>query len=130
MSDTEVDPVAELRATERRRLESLVAADDAAARMLHAAVYQLISPGGATYSKDEYLDDIASGVLRYRVFEAASDVAVLVSGDVGAVRYQARIEVRFASGGSDSGLFWHTDIYRRIDGRWQAVWSQATRIPT
>ena len=25
--------------------------------------------------------------------------------------------------------FWHTDIYELRDGRWQVVWSQATRIP-
>jgi hypothetical protein len=25
-------------------------------------------------------------------------------------------------------ICWHTDCYRRRDGRWQVVWSQATRI--
>ena len=24
--------------------------------------------------------------------------------------------------------YWHTDGYERRDGRWQVVWSQATRI--
>ena len=28
----------------------------------------------------------------------------------------------------DSDRFWHTDMYDLRDGRWQAVWSQATRI--
>jgi hypothetical protein len=32
------------------------------------------------------------------------------------------------NGGNDHGLFWHTDIYERHNRRWQAVWSQATRI--
>jgi hypothetical protein len=43
------------------------------------------------------------------------------------VRYQARIEVEF-DGGIDADLFWHTDLYEYRDGRWQAVWSHATRI--
>ena len=32
-------------------------------------------------------------------------------------------------GALDSGMFWHTDVYEIRDGRWQAVWSQATQIP-
>jgi hypothetical protein len=122
-----VDRADELRAAERRRLRALVDADDAVARDLHADDYQLITPGGATYTKHEYLGEIASGVIRYHVFEAASDVAVQVFGDAGAVRYRARIDIRYATGGGDTGLFWHTDVYRWTDGRWQAVWSQATR---
>ena len=129
MSDPDLNRAAGLRATERRRLRALVDADDAAARELHADDYQLITPGGRTYSKAEYLSDVASGVLDYRVFEPASEIATQILGDAGAVRYQARIDIRFASGGADSGLFWHTDMYRWADGRWQAVWSQATRIP-
>ncbi len=127
MSEAAVDRTEELRAVERRRLQALVDAEDAVARELHADDYQLVTPGGATYTKDEYLGDIAAGVIRYRVFEAASEVAVQVFGDAGAVRYRARIEIRYGSGGGDAGFFWHTDMYRSTDGRWQAVWSQATR---
>lgn len=127
MSD---DAIEELRDVERRRLRALVDADIAAARQLHAHDYQLITPGGAALTGDEYLADIASGAIDYRVFEPASEIEVKVFGDGGVVRYKARIDIRFSSGGRDGGLFWHTDIYRLGDGRWQAVWSQATRIPT
>jgi hypothetical protein len=37
-----------------------------------------------------------------------------------AVRYRARIEAHW-NGGNDRGLFWHTDIYERRNGRWQAL---------
>ncbi|HET9457103.1 MAG TPA: nuclear transport factor 2 family protein [Candidatus Limnocylindrales bacterium] len=130
MADPGGDRAADLRATERRRLRALVEGDLAVAHELHADDYQLVTPGGGTMSKDAYLGDIASGVIEYRVFEPASEVAVQVFGDGGAVRYQARIDIRFASGGHDLALVWHTDLYRWTDGRWQAVWSQATRIPT
>ena len=82
---------------------------------------------GRTLSKDEYLAGVESGELDYQVFEAASPVAVRIFHEAGVVRYQARIEIAF-SGQFDSGLFWYTDFYERRDGRWQAVWSQATRI--
>jgi hypothetical protein len=31
---------------------------------------------------------------------------------------------------SDEGRFWHTDLYALLGGRWLAVRSQATEIPT
>ena len=114
------------RELERRRLRSLVEVDLDVARSLHAPDYQLVTPGGATYTRDEYLGEIASGALGYDVFEADSEVAVKVlGGDAAAVRYVARIVVTFP-GGRDDTRAWHTDIYARRDGAWQVVWSHAT----
>jgi hypothetical protein len=114
---------------EHQRLGALVAVDMELARSLHADDYQLVTPGGATLSKEDYLADIATGDLDYQVFEPASDIAVHAYGRAAALRYQARIEV-LVSGQLDSGLFWHTDVYELRDGRWQAVWSHATRMRT
>ncbi|HET7029788.1 MAG TPA: nuclear transport factor 2 family protein [Candidatus Limnocylindrales bacterium] len=125
-----MDPIDEatIRGLEDARLRSLVDADLEVARALHADDYELITPGAARYSKDDYLGAIEDGTLDYRVFEAEADVAVLLAGQAAAVRYVARIDIRFP-GGTDSGRFWHTDVWRLRDGRWQAVWSQATSIP-
>lgn len=117
----------EVRDLERRRLRTLVEADIGAASRLHAADYQLVPPGGEPVSRDEYLGMIERGEFVYDVFEPASEMAVRAWADVVAIRYRARIEAHW-SGGRDRGLFWHTDIYERCDGHWQAVWSQATRI--
>ena len=128
-SDAMVDSTDEfevLRELERTRLEALVRADMAVAEVLHADDYQLITPGGAALSKREYLGGVASGALPYRVFEPASDVSVKISADMAVVRYRARIDMDLASG-RDAGIFWHTDMYQRREGQWQAVWSQATR---
>ena len=114
---------------ERTRLRALVAPDLGAAEALHAPGYQLITPGGVALSREAYLGGIASGDLDYQVFEPASDIAVVRLGEGGAaVRYQARIDIRFGAGERDGGLFWHTDLYALRDGRWEAVWSQATRL--
>ena len=119
---------AELRDVERQRLTGLRDADMSGCEALHAADYELITPGGATLSKEQYLGQIADGSLSYRRFEPQGDIAVRILGPSAAVlRYRAAIEVAF-SGGHDADRFWHTDIYERRDGRWQAVWSQATRI--
>jgi uncharacterized protein DUF4440 len=107
---------------------ALVEADMEVAERLHAEDYQLIPPTGATVSKREYLDGIASHQLNYLVFEPISPVASRVSDQMAALRYRCHIEMRLASGETDSGTFWHTDIYEKRDGQWQAVWSQATRI--
>src|ERR1017187_5157635 len=84
---------AALRDIERRRLRALVQADMDTAAALHADDYQLITPRGYAMSKQEYLDRIASGRLRYRVFEPVSDIAVRGSGEVALLRYQVRISV-------------------------------------
>ncbi len=120
-----VRPATELLpATERRRLRALVSADTATAAPLHAEDYQLITPNGATFTKDGYLGAIASGELRYQVFEPVSEIAVLAGTDLAVLRYQARISFDDGPGIT----CWHTDCYRLRDGTWQAVWSQATAI--
>jgi len=121
-------PLADLlRETERMRLRALVVGDMELVRPLHAEDYELIPPGGGTISKEEYLGGVASGALNYVVFEPASEIRVRTYERAAVLRYQARIEVH-AGDAVDSDLFWHTDIYENRNGKWQVVWSQATRI--
>lgn len=119
-----MNEAAVLRDLERARLRSLVEVDLETAEALHAEDYELITPVGHTMSKRVYLGRIASGDLRYRVFEPAGDIAVRGRGEIAVLRYQARI------GFADSAPFtcWHTDCYELRDGGWQAFWSQATVI--
>ena len=79
---------AEVRSLERRRLQTLVEADIAAALSLHASDYQLITPNGEPVSRDEYLGMIGRREFVYDVFQPASDIAVRAYGEVVAVRYQ------------------------------------------
>lgn len=122
-----MDPADLLRVTERARLRALVDGDMATAEALHADDYQLITPGGATLSKSEYLGGIVDGSLRYRRFEPDGEVAVRFWGSAAALRYEVVIEVD-ADGTRYHDRCWHTDIYELRDGRWLAVWSHATRI--
>ena len=77
---------ADLPDLERKRLRALLAADIKTAAPMHAEDYQLVTPNGSEMTKDDYLGAIASGQLRYRVFEPVSDIVVLGDGPVAVVR--------------------------------------------
>jgi Domain of unknown function (DUF4440) len=117
----------EIREVERRRLRALVDADVEAAEPLHAGDFQLVSPGGGVYSKQEYLRDVASGLVHYLVWEPTSEIAVRLHGSAADIRYRSHIEIIF-DGQRLEGSYWHTDTYEMNDDQWQVVWSQATQI--
>ncbi|WP_332818929.1 nuclear transport factor 2 family protein [Sphingopyxis sp.] len=116
-----------LREAERTRLHALVSADIVRARQLHAPDFQLITPIGATLSKEEYLGAIASGQIRYLTWEPA-DIAVRLYTNGAVIRYRAQLEVIFGGHKVPLHDYWHTDVYERRDGQWLVVWSQATSI--
>jgi Domain of unknown function (DUF4440) len=117
-----------IRSTERKRLGALVGKDMKVACLLHADDFELVSPGGITFSKDRYLGAVASGELDYVVCEIDSPMNVRVHADAAVVRYRSRLQVTFNKQQFPLHDFWHTDLYENRDGRWQAVWSHATRI--
>jgi Domain of unknown function (DUF4440) len=116
-----------IRATERQRLRALVEANMEVAHQLHADDFQLITPVGAALSKADYLGGIASGFLKYVVWEADA-IAVRLHGEMAVIRYQSRLAI--SVGGAEAPLLrcWHTDTYEKQSGRWQVVWSQASQI--
>lgn len=111
------------RALEKERTRALVAQDVEAARRLHARDYQLITPTGKTFNREDYLAAIAADPF-YAKWDLG-DIDVRLSPTMAIVRYRARLE--FPSGNAIT--CWHTDSYELRDGQWQAVWSQATAIP-
>jgi hypothetical protein len=121
------DQAETLRLTERMRLRALVAGDIKVAEPLHAADFQLITPNGGELTKEQYLGAIASGQLKYLVWEP-EDIAVRVYAESAVLRYKARLENAWQGKRNPPGQFWHTDVYEKRDGRWQVVLSQATGV--
>jgi len=117
----------QIRETERRRLAALVSGDLEAANQLHADDFQLVTPHGATLSKPDYLGAIASGRLKYDIW-APGPIDVRLFGDAAVIRYRATLANTWAGQSFPPRDFWHTDLYEKRDGQWQAVWSQATEI--
>ena len=117
----------QLRDIEKRRLQSLVTGDLAAARQLHAEDFQLINPSGGSLSRDEYLDMIGSGDLTYLVWDP-EEIEVRIYQDAAALRYRARIENVVRGLKNPLRKYWHTDVYEKRNGQWQVVLSHATEI--
>ena len=120
-------PADHLREIERQRTQALVQREMDLAWALHSPDYQLITPGGVRFSRERYLGKIAAGELVYRLW-TPGPIAVRFSPGMALLRY--RVTLAFA--GDPPGLpfdCWHLDSYELHDEVWQAVWSQATRIP-
>jgi hypothetical protein len=115
-----------LRAIERERLRSLVDADIATARRLHADDFELIYPRGIL-SKEQYLGRIASGDLDYLEWEPG-EIRVRMYRDSAVIRYQAHLRVSIKGSPGRPVKFWHTDLYEKRKGQWQIVWSHATEV--
>jgi Domain of unknown function (DUF4440) len=118
-----------LRGIERTRLHALVDADTATARKLIAPDFQLINPGGGVSSREDYMEAIDARVIDYLVFEPVSPIAVRLSGDSAALRYQVSFDLIVGGDTHVRHQGWITELYERRHGRWQIVWEQATAIP-
>lgn len=112
---------------ERRRLRALVDADLAVAGELHADDFQLITPAGDSFTKDEYLNAVSSGEINYVRWDP-EDIDARVHDGAGCIRYRSTIEIIVGGRDLGCGRFWHLDFYEWRDDRWQVVWSQATEI--
>ena len=123
-----IDDEEEIRAIERERLRALVAADIDVARQLHADDFQLVTPSGSTYSKEEYLGRVASGVFNYLRWEPDSPIEVRLYSQAAVIRYRSQLEGIMHGEPMELASYWHMDVYEWRDGRWQVVWSQATQI--
>jgi ketosteroid isomerase-like protein len=117
-----------IRAIQRKRSAALLAANIQAAREIHADDFQLVTPLGAVFSKDQYLGAVEAGVLKYAILELDSPVDVRVYGDVALIRYRAQIEIDVQGQRYPRAAYWFTDAYEKREGRWQIVWSQGTGI--
>ena len=112
---------------ERKRLRALVEADLAVADQLHASDFQLITPGGDSLSKEEYLQAVASGEIDYLVWDP-EEIDLRLHDETACLRYKSTIRIVVRGQEFEPGRYWHTDFYELRDDRWQVVWSQATQI--
>jgi hypothetical protein len=83
--------------------------------------FRLITPLGAVFSKDQYLNAVEAGALKYSVMELDSPVDVRVYGAVALIRYRMQIEIDVQGQKYPGTGYWFTDAYERRDGRWQIV---------
>ena len=109
-------------------MHALVSGEMETARQLHADDYELVTAPGATLSKEQYLRAVDAGEIHYVAWDIESPIKVRMYAEVAMIRYQAAIEIVVNGQPFRRARHWHTDVYEKRDGRWQAVWSQATPI--
>jgi hypothetical protein len=119
--------VEDFRSLERTRLDALVHKNMALARQLHAPDFQLITPTGASYTREEYLGKVASGELNYVKWEPG-EISVRLFPGVALLRYRADLLMGAAPQSANSFSCWHTDSYEQRGDAWQVVLSQATLV--
>ena len=117
----------DLELIERDRLRALVDADADRAAPFLADDFELVTPAGRTLSKRDYLEAIRSRDIDYALWEAGK-IVVRAYGDVAVIRYPAEIAFTVDGVPTPRRRYWHVDLYERRGGRWQVVWSQATRV--
>jgi hypothetical protein len=114
-------------AIERDRLRALVSRDIERAARIHADDFELVTPSGRVLSKARYLEAVRSGDIAYAAWEPG-EIDVRLQGDVAVLRDPAEIAFVVDGAATVRRRYRHMDLYERREGRWQVVWSQATRI--
>jgi hypothetical protein len=109
---------------EKERTRAIVERDMDTVEAMHAPEYELLTPAGRVLSRARYLELIAEAPF-YTAWEHGP-MQVRVSPSMAVVRYQAKLS--FPGGKVIS--CWHTDLYELRGQLWQAVWSQATQLPS
>ena len=90
------------RELEQSRVRGLVERNMDLARQLHAIDFQLITPTGHRYLRDQYLDEIETGELKYMAWDPEK-MEVRMHANVALLRYRARLEVD--SGRGQASIF-------------------------
>jgi hypothetical protein len=86
------------------------------AHQLHADDFQLVTPLGAVFSKEEYLGAVAAGHLHYLVWDLDSPINIRMYADLALIRYRAQVEIEGQGHLYPRAPYWFTDAYEQRDG--------------
>ena len=100
--------------------------DVAALDRVLADDFTFSDPGGAVNSKQQWLEDIASGNLVFESIEAG-DVQFRHLGDRASVIGSARMRARYTRG-DYNGEFRYMGVYTKDCGDWRLVLTSAERV--
>lgn len=117
----------ELLAADAARTEATVAADTATLERVLADDLSYGHANGRLQGKNEFLESLRTGALRYRAF-TTDETAARAYGCAGIVTGKAAAEID-SGGQSDSFKLRYTATYARQHGRWVLVAYQSVRLP-
>jgi hypothetical protein len=113
-------------ATDDRRTEALRQGDPAPLRQIYADDYALVTPSGVVRSKDEQINDLVSGRVRYRKIEIKSRT-VRVYGDVAIVLSRDKYDI-LQDGQQVGGDIFFTRTFKKFGSEWRVIATQGTFV--
>ena len=118
----------ELRAIEQQRIAAILSKDADALQRLLADDYHVINPGGQQVGKFDLINGLREGYIAYTLWDVDGAMGVVGSETLAVVRYRASLQVSVQGEAQPPQRLWHTEVFEKRDGAWQAVMSQDTRV--
>lgn len=119
---------AQIRQLQLESLELAVDGDTDALRSYLSEDFVGINPLGIPDTREGRLAGMDAGAPDFLAIQPTTPIDVDVHGNHALVRFQVRIELTIF-GSHLEHLMWDTLFYERRQGRWIAVWEQATAVP-
>lgn len=113
-------------AVDDRRMKALRQGDPAPLRQIYRDDYTLVTPSGVVRSKDEQINDLVSGRVRYRKIES-TERSVRVYGDVAVVLSRDKYDI-LQAGQQVGGDILFTRTYKRFGAEWREIAAQGTFV--
>jgi hypothetical protein len=117
-----------LRQMELERRQAEVEANIDVVSALLADDFTLVPPDGSTLSKGDFLAALSSGAVDFFSFDPVSGITVRRYGEAAMLTYRSDIHLKAPGYGELHHQAWHTVIYEKHAGSWQAHWEQTTGI--
>jgi hypothetical protein len=111
-------------ATDDRRTEALRQGNPAPLRQIYADDYTLVTPSGVIRSKDDQINDLVSGRVRYGKIET-TERTVRVYGDVAIVLSREKYDI-LQAGQQVGGDIFFTRTYKKFGTKWRVIATQGT----
>lgn len=116
----------EVLATDDQRMEALRQANPAPLRQIYADDYTLVTPSGVIRSKEEQINDLVSGRVRYGKIDT-TERSVRVYGDVAIVLSRDKYDI-LQVGQQVGGEIFFTRTYKKFGAKWREIAAQGTFV--
>lgn len=113
-------------ATDDRRTEALRQGNARPLRQIYADDYTLVTPSGVIRSKDDQINDLVSGRVRYDKIETINRT-VRVYGGVAIVLSREKYDI-LQAGQQVGGDIFFTRTYKRFGTEWRVIATQGTFV--
>ncbi len=113
-------------ATDDRRMDALRHANPAPLRQIYADDYTLVTPSGVIRSKNEQINDLVSGRVRYGKIET-TERTVRLYGDVAIVVSREKYDI-LQDGQQVGGDIFFSRTYKKFGTDWHEIAAQGTFV--